>query len=106
VELIVPGPARVGAADRGFAWPGQTDVGVRWRKGEGADRGDGLIVEDGLPMRAAVSCLEDAARGRTGVIDVRLPRHAGDGADPVPNRADVAIPQLVNDWRIDLLGIR
>src|SRR5262249_34072187 len=100
------GPDRDVAADPRFACACPNDVRVRWRNGERADRGDGLIVEDGLPMRAAVSCLEDAARGRTGVIDVRLPRHAGDGADPVPNRADVAIPQLVNDWRIDLLGIR
>src|SRR5262249_57707031 len=86
-----------GVRGAGCRWPGQKELGTEGGRGEGADRGEGLIVEDRAPMRPAVICLEYAARGRAGVINVRLPRHASDGADPVAHRADVTIPKLVKD---------
>src|SRR5262249_4761087 len=95
--FVDAGPDRNVATDPRFAGACPNDIRIRRGNGERADRGDGLIVEDRAPMRPAVSCLEYPARGRAGVINVGLPRHASDGADPVAHRADVTIPKLVKD---------
>src|SRR5207253_2661611 len=69
---VRPGFARVGGLVDAVA-PGRAlpvvrlagahvdDVGIRWRNGDIADRAGRLIVEDGLPGRAAVGRLEDPA---------------------------------------------
>src|SRR5262249_37569669 len=53
-------------------------------------RGHGLVVEDGLPVDAAVHRLEYAARGRTRVVDARVAGHTDYGRHAVAFGADVA----------------
>ena len=47
-------------------------------------------------MNAAVNRLEDAARRCAGVIDVRLPRNAGDRGHAVADRTDVSVTKRVD----------
>src|SRR5258705_2172757 len=93
------------AADPRFAGARPDDVRVGRRNRERANRGDRLIVEDGLPMRASVSGLEDPARSGAGVIGVRLTGHAADCADSVANRTDVTLSKRSQRLTADLLDI-
>ena len=53
------------------------DVRIRRRNGDRADRGDVLLVEDGLPHHAAVGGLPRAAARGSHVVDRRLAGNTG-----------------------------
>src|SRR5262245_7043514 len=57
------------------------DVRIARRDRDGADRGDRLLVEDGLEGGAAVRGLDDAAVGTGDVVDVAVARHTYDHGD-------------------------
>src|SRR6185437_5608682 len=76
------------AADVRLASADVHDTGITRRDGDRTDRPDRLVVEDRLPVRAAVGALPDAATRRAGVIRVGIARHASDGVGAVPLRAD------------------
>src|SRR5262249_33521825 len=72
-------------------------VGGGGGDGEGADGGDGLLVEDRLEVEAAVGGLPDSPRGGCGVVDERVARHARDATDaPARGGADGAIFQVLD----------
>src|SRR2546423_145493 len=73
-----------------LAGPGPDNVWIRWRDRERADRLHGLIVEDLLPVHAAVSRLGDAARRAPRVVDERIAGNSGDRRNPVALWPDVA----------------
>ena len=102
---VRPGLARIGrlvdavadrdvAADERLARAGPHDVGIRRRDGDRSDRRHRLAVENRIPVRAVVDRLEDAARRRADVIDVRVGGNAGDGDDAIADGSDVAELQL------------
>ena len=87
----MPLPGLDVAADVGLAAADVDDVGVGRRDGDGADGGDGLVVEDRLPVHAAVGRLPDAAGRGGGVVGERIAGHAAGAADaPAGRRADAA----------------
>src|SRR2546430_1756104 len=92
------------AANPCFAGAGPDDVGVRRRNRERADRGNRLVVEDRLPMDAAVSGLENTARSGAGVVDVGLADDSCDCADSIADWTDVTIAKRAQCFRVDLLS--
>ncbi len=73
-----------------LAGPGPHGVGRGVGDRERADGGDLLVIEDRLPVHAAVLRLPDAARGRADVVHHRIPRLAGDGGGTVAVGPDEA----------------
>ncbi len=69
------------AADVGLAGAGVDHVRIGRRDRQRADGGSRLLVEDRLPVNAAVAGLPQAAGGGGGVVGERIARHAGDSAD-------------------------
>src|SRR5271156_1775538 len=69
------------AAHTGFAGADVDDVGIGFRDGDGADGGRGVfcLVEDGLPVEAAVGGLPDSAGDCAEVISIGLADDAGYG---------------------------
>ena len=100
---VLPGLAGVGgfvdavagldvAADVGLAGADVDDVGIGRGDGEGADGLGGLVVEDRLPVDAAVAGFPDAARGNGGVIGERIAGHTHRTRHPAAGGwADAAI---------------
>ncbi len=76
-------------------------VRVRRRDGEGADGRDRLVVEDRLPVDAAVGRFPDAAGRGGGVIGERI---AGDPAGPRATRPPAAGPTRRNLSRLNSVG--
>ena len=94
VRLVDAVAGRDVAADVGLAGADVDDVRVGRGDGDRADRRDRLVVEDRLPVDAAVVGLPDAAGGRGRVVGERIARHAGDPRDPpAGRRADRAVVQ-------------
>ena len=77
-------------------------VGVRGGDRDGADRARRCVVEDGIPVQAAVGRLEHAAAGRADVVNLRVAGDAGHSRHPAAGdrRAEIAELQL----RKDVLG--
>src|ERR1041384_2321080 len=80
--LVDPPAHRDVAPDPRLAGAGPDDVGVGRGRRERADRGDRLVVEDRLPVDAAVAALPDPARCGAGVVGERIADDAGHGGDP------------------------
>src|SRR5262249_13289097 len=99
---VLPGLAAVGgavdavarlhvAADVRLARADVDDVGVGRGHGDGAEGGNGLVVEDGLPGQAAVGGLPQAAAGCGGDVGVRVAGDAHGATDAAAGgRADGA----------------
>ena len=101
--LVDPGSERDVRANVGLARPGPHDRRVRGRYRERPDRVIRLVVEDGLPVLAAVRGLPDPARSRSRVVGQGIsgnPYHRGKA---VAHRPDVSIPELLVGLRGDLL---
>ena len=94
-RLVDPVSNRDVAADECLAGARPNDVRIGGRDGQRANRRDILVVEDRVPVRTVVGRLEDAARRRACVIDVRTAGDSGDGNNPVADRSDVAKLQLL-----------
>src|SRR5436190_5557763 len=102
--LVHPVADRDMAADPRLTRPRPHDVRVRWSDGEGADRLHRLVVEDRLPVDAAVRRLPHATRRGARVIRAGVADDARDRRDPVAHRPDVAVAQLAERGGIDLRG--
>ena len=96
-----PGPAGVGrlvdalpdgdvAADLTLAGTGPDDVGIGRGHPQRADRLHWLVVEDGVPVHAAVGRLVDASGGGAHVVGVGVARQAGGRGEAVAFGPDVA----------------
>ena len=96
-----PGPPRVGglvgplphgdvAADLPLAGARPDDVGIGHGHAQRTDRLNRLVVEDGVPVHAAVGGLVDAPGGRPEVVGVRVARDAGGRGEAVALGPDVA----------------
>ena len=70
------------------------DVRIRRRHRERADRLHRLVVEDLLPVDAAIGRLRNSTGRAAGVVHQRVSRNAGDRGDPVAFRTDVAPAQI------------
>src|SRR5689334_8211196 len=91
------------AANEGFARAGPDQIRIAGRDGQRADGGNRLSIEDGRPMYTAVGAFEDASGGRAGIVDVRVAGHARRRDDAIADRTDIAILQLAEYIRTDLL---
>jgi hypothetical protein len=69
------------AADIRLAGADIDHIRIGGGDGDGADGGDGLVVEDGLPVGAAVGRLPDTARRGGGVIGAGIAGYAAGAAD-------------------------
>jgi hypothetical protein len=58
------------AADPSLTRARPNDVWIRWGYRKRTDRGNGLVVEDGFPVHAAVCGFEDSAGRCPNVIDI------------------------------------
>ncbi len=94
------------SADTGFAGAGVNYVGIGISNGNGADRGDGLLVKERIPGDATVGCFPDAAADCAEIIGVRLAGNACNryGA-AAPERADESPLHAAVGFRIDLLRL-
>ena len=104
--LVDPVADRDVAADPCFPCAGPHDVGVGRGDGERTDRLHRLVIEDRLPVHAAVGGFPDAARGRPGVVDALVARDAGDRGHAISHGADVAVLELGERGRIRRPGRR
>ena len=77
------------------------DVGIGLRDRERADGRDLLIVEDRLPVDAAVLGLPDAAGGRAAIVGIRVAGDADDGAHTIADRANVAVSETGYEGRVE-----
>src|SRR5262249_54374835 len=94
------------AADVGLAGTDVDHVRVGRGDGDGPDRRDGLVVEDGLPGEAAVGRLPDAAAGGGRVIGERVAWDAAGAADAAADGgADQAVLELLELGRAAGLGV-
>ena len=89
------------AANPRLARSGPDDVRIGRRNGERADRLRRLLVEDLLPVDAAVDGLRDAARRAACIVHERIARNADDGGDAIAFRSDEPPAELTVDVRCD-----
>ena len=89
-RLVDPLPHRDVAADLPFARSRPDNVRIGRRDTQRPDRLHGLIVEDGVPVHAAVGGLVDAARCGADIVGVGVAGDAGGSREAVAFRADVA----------------
>ena len=60
------------------------------------------MIEDRIPVNAAVGALENSARSGADIIDIGVAGYAGSGDDPVSDGSDVAIAELPEEIRVHL----
>src|SRR5205814_8796082 len=65
------------SSDLGFAGSGINHVGISRRNGQGADRGNALLLEERLPGLAAIGGSPNAAINRAEKVSVGLADDAG-----------------------------
>src|SRR5437016_1782960 len=70
------------AANAGFAGTDINYIGIGIRDGDAADRGGGLLVEEGIPGNAAVRGFPNAASNGTKIVSVRLAHDSSYGKGP------------------------
>src|SRR5439155_6780092 len=88
------------AADLAFAGAGPDHIAIGACDGERPDRCDRLVVEDRLPVHAAIARLEDASRRRANIVDTRVSGYADDCTDAVALGTDVPPRELAVHVRI------
>src|SRR5215472_10560083 len=84
--LVHAVPERNVAADAGLTGSNIDDLGVRWRYGDAANRGDGLVVEDRGPGEAAIRRLPDATGHGSKIICVWIAGNSRNGEHASPTK--------------------
>ena len=91
------------APDEGFPGSGPNDVGVRGGDRQRADGRDRLLVEYRLPVDAAVFGYENPPRSGPSITDIGIPGNPRYRTDPVSDRADMPVLELLEKLGFYLL---
>ena len=103
-RFVDPVPNGNVAADERFAGSSPDDLGIGRCYCQRAYGLRGLVVEDGFPVDAPVVRLPNTAGSSSSIGNHRIPRHAGNRADPISLNTHESVFHLGIGLGIDVLG--